>query len=235
NVPTPIAQAVPSAPAVTRNVPTPIAQAVPSAPAITRNVPTPVAQQIPPAPAVNQNVPTPIAQAVPSAPAVTRNVPTPVAQQIPPAPAVKNVLIATKDTDAYAKQVAAMLQANINANNLALAHAAANSTAIQAQGAQINQLQDSTNQRFNDLNKMVKEDRKHASQGIANVAAMANIPQVTGDQDFTIGAGVGAFDSETGVAVGVSARVSQNVTVKASVGAGSTGGATLGAGISYGY
>ncbi|ADO47774.1 YadA C-terminal domain-containing protein [[Enterobacter] lignolyticus] len=85
------------------------------------------------------------------------------------------------------------------------------------------------------LNSEVDSNRKRASVGVAGVAAMANIPQVTESQTFSIGAGLGTNDSDEAVAVGFSARLTNHIVTKAAVSAGSYGGATLGAGMAYGW
>lgn len=235
---TPTAPTTPTTPAAT----TPATNTAATTPAATTPTATPAAQ---PATQTAQTQPTAQPAATPAPVATTAPVAT--AQTPAPAPASTiganvgpSVVTSTPaNTGAYAQQQAAMQQAAINANSQALHNVAnqvdANTTALNAQGAQLDNLESSTNKRFSDLKSQVQKNRKQASQGVANVAAMANIPQVTDDQDFTVGAGVGAFDGQAGVAVGMSARISHSVTTKASVGIGSTGGATIGAGIAYGF
>ncbi|MGH0045871.1 YadA-like family protein [Enterobacter cloacae] len=91
------------------------------------------------------------------------------------------------------------------------------------------------NNNFQNLKDDVDNNRKRAAVGVASVAAMSNIPQVTDSQTFAVGAGVGGYDSQGAVAVGVSARITDHIVTKASVGAGSFGGATYGAGVSFGW
>lgn len=91
----------------------------------------------------------------------------------------------------------------------------------------------STNQRFANMDKRIDENRKNASAGIAGVAAMANIPQVSQNSSFSVGAGVGSYDSEQGLAVGMSARFNENVVTKASVAATTQDDFVFGAGVSY--
>ena len=64
---------------------------------------------------------------------------------------------------------------------------------------------------------------------------MANIPQVLDSQKFSVGVGVGTFDSENAIAVGTSFRVSEHVVAKTSVSSGSYGGTTFGLGVSFGF
>ncbi|EBV1531754.1 hypothetical protein DNY80_22965 [Salmonella enterica subsp. enterica serovar Kentucky] len=91
----------------------------------------------------------------------------------------------------------------------------------------------STNQRFANMDKRIDENRKNASAGIAGVAAMANIPQVSQNSSFSVGAGVGSYDGEQGIAVGASARFNQNVITKASVAGTTQNDFVFGAGVSY--
>lgn len=99
----------------------------------------------------------------------------------------------------------------------------------------ITALENENNNNFQNLKNDVDNNRKRAAVGVASVAAMSNIPQVTDSQTFAIGAGVGEYDSQGAIAVGFSARVTERVVTKASVGAGSYGCATVGAGVSYGW
>lgn len=99
----------------------------------------------------------------------------------------------------------------------------------------INSLESQTNSRFSDLDKRIGDNKRNADAGIAGVAAMANIPQVTEYQSFAVGAGVGSREGESAVAVGVSFRASQNVVVKATVAGDTQQSWTVGAGVSYGW
>lgn len=118
----------------------------------------------------------------------------------------------------------------------------AQETTIQNHSAQLNNheeritaLENESNNNFRNLKDDVDNNRKRAAVGVASVAAMSNIPQVTDSQAFAIGAGVGGYDSQGAVAIGISARITDHIVTKASVGAGSFGGATYGAGVSFGY
>lgn len=91
----------------------------------------------------------------------------------------------------------------------------------------------STNQRFANMDKRIDENRKNASAGIAGVAAMTNIPQVSQNSSFSVGAGVGSYDGEQGIAIGASARFNQNVVTKASVAGTTQNDFVFGAGVSY--
>ncbi|EIP9221004.1 YadA C-terminal domain-containing protein [Salmonella enterica] len=87
--------------------------------------------------------------------------------------------------------------------------------------------------RFESLKKDVEQNRKHASAGIAGVAAMANIPQVSQGATFSVGAGAGTYDGEQGLAVGASARIGSQVVTKFSVSATTQHDFVAGAGVSY--
>lgn len=109
----------------------------------------------------------------------------------------------------------------------------ANTAANKATAARQESYEKSTNQRFADMGKRIDDNRNRASAGIAGVAAMANIPQVSQNSSFSIGAGVGSYDGEQGIAVGASARFNQNVVTKASVAGTTQSDFVFGAGVSY--
>jgi hypothetical protein len=109
----------------------------------------------------------------------------------------------------------------------------ANTAANKATAARQESYEKSTNQRFADMGKRIDDNRNHASAGIAGVAAMANIPQVSQNSSFSVGAGVGSYDGEQGIAVGASARFNQNVVTKASVAGTTQNDFVFGAGVSY--
>ncbi|NUW58530.1 YadA-like family protein [Cronobacter muytjensii] len=146
----------------------------------------------------------------------------------------------------YAQQQAVDAQNTAAANKSAVANvkarSEANSAAVQSHAntlanheSRITALESESNNAFRSLKSDVESNRKRAAVGIASVAAMSNIPQVTDSQNYSVGVGVGSNDAEGAVAVGFSARVSEHVVTKASVGAGSYGGATVGAGVSFGW
>lgn len=90
---------------------------------------------------------------------------------------------------------------------------------------------DAVNMRqFRQLSNEVEETQG----GVASVAAMANIPQVSPGQKFALGLGYGNFSGESAVAAGGSARVNENIVAKASLGY-SSGNATVGGGVAYGW
>lgn len=101
--------------------------------------------------------------------------------------------------------------------------------------SRIQDLERNTSNGFAQLKSQVEKNKRNADAGIAGVAAMANIPQVTESQNFAVGAGVGSRQGESAVAVGVSFRASQNVVVKATVAGDTQQSWTVGAGVSYGW
>lgn len=152
--------------------------------------------------------------------------------------------IATETEERKAGDISAQLRiaqanANIEANRQASAatnkRVAENTAAIANHEQRITSLEQQTVRGFSDMKRQIDDNRKDANAGIAGVAAMANIPQVTASQDFSVGAGVGARGSEQAIAVGFSGRVTQNVIVKASVAGDTQQSLTVGAGVSYGW
>jgi hypothetical protein len=112
---------------------------------------------------------------------------------------------------------------------------AAHSAELADHESRIQTLESETNSKFGALKNKVEENRQRASAGIAGVAAMANIPQVTNTQNFSVGAGVGNTDGESALAVGFSARATENVVVKSSVSNDTQHNFVVGAGVSYGW
>lgn len=72
------------------------------------------------------------------------------------------------------------------------------------------------NAKFAGLNKQINDVEKKASKGVAGVAAMSNIPALTGNGNFSFGMGVGNFNSETSIAAGFQARATKNIITKVS-------------------
>lgn len=123
--------------------------------------------------------------------------------------------------------------AGLNGKDADMSLVNANTAANKATAARQESYEKSTNQRFADMGKRIDDNRNHASAGIAGVAAMANIPQVSQNSSFSVGAGVGSYDGEQGIAVGASARFNQNVVTKASVAGTTQSDFVFGAGVSY--
>lgn len=99
----------------------------------------------------------------------------------------------------------------------------------------IQTLEQDTNRNFGALRSQVDRNKKDADAGIAGVAAMASIPQVTEYQTFSLGAGVGNRHDQQALAVGFSARAAQNVVVKVSAATDTNSGWTVGAGAAIGW
>lgn len=152
--------------------------------------------------------------------------------------------IATETEERKAGDISGQLRidqanANIEANRQASAatnkRVADNTAAIANHETRITSLEQQTSKGFSDLKRQIDDNKKDANAGIAGVAAMANIPQVTANQDFSIGAGVGARGSEQAVAVGFSGRLTETVVTKVAVSTDTQSGWTVGAGVSYGW
>ena len=103
----------------------------------------------------------------------------------------------------------------------------ANKAAIAAQQQELRNV----NKQFSSLKEKVDDNHKKANAGIAGVAAMANIPQVTESARFSLGAGVGFRGDEQAIAVGMSSRLSQSVIGKLSVAADTQSEFIVGAGV----
>lgn len=106
----------------------------------------------------------------------------------------------------------------------------------------IGTLEQSTNANFTNLGSRVdklsdkvEQNRKKANAGTSSALAAAGIPQVTGEQRFSLGAAVGGYESENALAVGFSSRVTSNVVIKAAVATDSQHGVGYNAGLSVGW
>lgn len=152
--------------------------------------------------------------------------------------------IATETEERKAGDISAQLRidqanANIEANSQASAatnkRVAANTAAIANHEQRITSLEQQTASGFSDLKRQIDDNRKDANAGIAGVAAMANIPQVTANQDFSVGAGIGFRSDEQALAVGFSGRVTENVVTKIAVASDTQNGWTVGAGVAVGW
>lgn len=143
-----------------------------------------------------------------------------------------------QNTGTYAQSRIDTAMANAEANKTALQATnqamAENTAELANHESRLNTLEansvSSTN--FNGLKDRVDENRQRASAGIAGVAAMANIPQVTQGATFSVGAGAGTTDGESALAVGFSARATESTVVKASVSNDSQQNFVVGAGAS---
>lgn len=107
-----------------------------------------------------------------------------------------------------------------------------NSQRIGSVENRLNNTDQQNNKRFSDIDKRMGDNRKLASAGIAGAGAMANIPQVSQDSTFSVGAGAGGYDGQNAVAVGFSARINHNIVTKVSASTNSASEVLWGAGAS---
>lgn len=139
----------------------------------------------------------------------------------------------------YAQSRIDAANANIEANRAAQVASnkriAANTQQLANHEQRLGQLESQTNSRFANMDKRIDDVRDRADAGVASVAAMANIPQVTEYQSFAVGAGVGSRHDQQALAVGFSARATSSMVVKASVSTDTTDSFTFGAGASIGW
>lgn len=146
---------------------------------------------------------------------------------------------AAQATGDYAHSRIDAANQNIEANRQALVNTnkrvAQNTADIANHEQRITTLESQTNAKFGDLKNEIDDNKKEANAGIAGVAAMASIPQVTDKQDFSVGAGVGNRDGENAMAIGFSGRITDSVVTKVAVAADTQSGWTVGAGVSYGW
>ncbi|MCE9886426.1 YadA C-terminal domain-containing protein [Obesumbacterium proteus] len=122
-----------------------------------------------------------------------------------------------------------------NADNINIAenhrHSAENSAAIRANSQRL----DSVEQHQSSQDSRIDENKKQASAGVSAAFAQANIPQVTENQTFAVGAGVGGYDDENAIAVGASFHATSNSVVKLTVSDDSQDNVGYGAGVSVGW
>ena len=152
--------------------------------------------------------------------------------------------IATETEERKAGDISAQMRidqanANIEANRQASAatnkRVAENTAEIANHEQRITSLEQQTSKGFSNLKRQIDDNKKDANAGIAGVAAIASVPQVTSNQDFSVGAGLGARGSEQAIAVGFSGRITENVITKAAISTDTQNGWTVGAGVSYGW
>ena len=129
--------------------------------------------------------------------------------------------------------------ANIEANRSALAASnkriADNTAQLANHEQRLGNLEQQTNRQFASLGQRIDKVQDKANAGTATALAAAGIPQVTGEQRFSLGAAVGGYESENALAVGFSSRVTQNVVVKASVATDTQHGVGYNVGASVGW
>ena len=81
------------------------------------------------------------------------------------------------------------------------------------------------------LNRLGEQADRNTA-GVALVLAMSNLPHLAEASRFSIGAGLGTFDGETGVAVGANFRAQERLVIRCSV---ASSGGEIGAGVGFGY
>lgn len=71
--------------------------------------------------------------------------------------------------------------------------------------------------------------------GVAAIAAMASVPQLSAGKDISVGVGVGSYDGKTAVSIGVHKRVSESLTARFNFASGLGGGSkpVIGAGAAW--
>ena len=134
---------------------------------------------------------------------------------------------------AVSRSDAALRNADTNAQAIRNTNAkvAEHSRTLANHEQRLGELERSTSSRFADIDKRIDENKRSANAGIAGVAAISNIPQVTSGARFSAGVGVGQRGSEQAVAVGFSSQLTDSVIGKVSVAGDSQQQWTVGAGL----
>ncbi len=71
--------------------------------------------------------------------------------------------------------------------------------------------------------------------GVAAIAAMASVPQLTAGKNLSVGVGVGSYDGKTAISVGVHKRINDSMTARFNLATGMGSGAkpVIGAGAAW--
>ena len=71
--------------------------------------------------------------------------------------------------------------------------------------------------------------------GVAAIAAMASVPQLTAGKNLSVGVGVGSYDGKTAISVGVHKRINESMTARFNLATGMGSGAkpVIGAGAAW--
>lgn len=82
--------------------------------------------------------------------------------------------------------------------------------------------------------QVTKLEAKTAS-GVAAIAAMASVPQLSAGKDLSVGVGVGSYDGKTALSIGVNKRINESLTARFNFASGVGGGAksVVGAGAAW--
>ena len=95
-------------------------------------------------------------------------------------------------------------------------------------------MQKQQTEQFSHLDSKINQTARDANAGIASVAAMSNIPYITGNR-FSVGLGAGNFKNGKAVAAGAQYQIKQNLNVRSSISWNNSDSAVIGAGIAYGW
>ncbi|STD28545.1 YadA-like C-terminal region [Edwardsiella tarda] len=85
------------------------------------------------------------------------------------------------------------------------------------------------------LSRRIDENRKKAAAGIAGVAAMSNIPIPYAEGSFTVGVGVGYYDSQSAGAIGIGKGFENGLAIKASASFATDSNVAIGGGASWNF
>ncbi|MGY0155043.1 YadA C-terminal domain-containing protein [Edwardsiella tarda] len=85
------------------------------------------------------------------------------------------------------------------------------------------------------LSRRIDDNRKKAAAGIAGVAAMSNIPIPYTEGSFTVGVGVGYYDSQSAGAIGIGKGFENGMAIKASASFATDSNVAIGGGASWSF
>jgi len=140
-----------------------------------------------------------------------------------------------QSTGDYAKSRADQAYSNAQANSAAIRktnqQVAQNTAQLANHEQRLGNLESGVNRKFADIDKRMGDIKEGADAAVAGVAAMSNIPQVTGGARFSAGVGVGQRGSQQAVAVGFSSQLTDGVIGKVSVANDTQQQWTVGAGL----
>lgn len=122
-----------------------------------------------------------------------------------------------------------------NTSNIATnkTNISANTAAIALNTNDIVNLRSDMNSRFENVDRKLDSQKSEYRSGLASLAAMSNIPNVSG-QTFSVGLGIGQFRDQSAIAAGANWNINEKLATKLSVGFGDSD-FTGGAGIAFGF
>lgn len=100
--------------------------------------------------------------------------------------------------------------------------------------SRVNQLNQSTNKRFHDLDRRIDSAEKRLNAGIAGVTAISSIPYVA-ENNFSYGIGLGNYQNGNAVAAGVQFKTSPNTNIRVNMSWDSSSNNALGVGFAGGW